>query len=240
MRVRLGPLPDNGKPSLVFSACIVACLTVVGLLACQYVCEKLTFGVVTAAVRAATRQRLGASLEPGRMRAWVLLGRFAARASLVLKPGGSRDDYLLLIRGAVAELGGPWRLVRGALRGRTEVLLLRLEDIDVVLGSDTAAVRALAEALGEQQGRRTLLAPGCKFTVKQVIFRNIVVQSGGDRMRVPDMKYEDFSKAMSAGTLGDVAVALVAVVARAALAGVAMKQDDKAEGAEEGIVADGI
>jgi len=216
-----------GTAAWVFLALACALL---GFLACQYVGEKLTLAAIQNAVRSAGKQRLGTCVVLGTMRLWLFAGSFSFRNSTVIEAGSNPGDFTMLVRGLTVSLGGLWGLLRCAWAG-AEVQQLKLEDIDVVLQRQTAGGDAVMQALAAVLER----CPGAgqRFHMKQIAIENITVVVDGKRVRVPDMQYEDFSKAMGVSTMQDAVSALVAVLARAALAGTSLKSIDQPQRFEE-------
>jgi len=214
----------------------LAC-ALLGFLACQYIGEKLTFAAIRDASRSAGQQRLGTCVALGTMRMWLFAGSFSIRNSTVMESGSNPRDFMMLVRGLTISLGGLWGLVRCAW-AHAEVQQLKLEDIDVVVQGKSAGGDALMQALAavlDGCWSGGFAGAGQHLHIKQLVIENmtVTVVANGNRVRVPNMQYEDFSKSMGVSTMHDAVSALVAVLARAALAGAALESVDQAERTEE-------
>jgi len=228
-------LLNKSELGTTVSVLLALACALLGFLACQYVGEKFTFGAIRDAVRSVGEQRLGTCVALGTMRLWLFAGTLSIRNSTVMESGSNPRDFMMLVRGLTISLGGLWGLVR-CVWACAEVQQIKLEDIDVALQGGTAGGDAVMRALAAMlDGCWSGGCPGGgqRFHIKQIVIENITVVINGNRVRVPDMQYEDFSKAMGVSTVHDAVSALVAVLARAALAGAALKSVDGAERMEE-------
>jgi len=229
--VRPEPLPNTNQIGSTASLLLALACALLGFLACQYIGEKLTLAAIRDAVRSAGEQRLRTCVALGTMRIWLFAGSFSIRNSTVMECGSNPRDFMMLVRGLTINLGGLWGLVRCAW-AYAEVQQLKLEDIDVVLQGQSAGGDAVMQALAAMLDgcwSGGCAGAGQRFHLKQIVIENITVVVNGNRVRIPNMQYEDFSKAVGVSTMHDAVSALVAVLARAALAGAALESVDQSE-----------